>query len=142
MKQIKLFTVALLLCAVLVSLFSCAGTETDTATLWKDAKYTEDTTLGDGEKKVAVKVSAGERSVTFTLHTDSETLGEAMVEQSLLEGEQGQFGMYIKKVNGITADYDIDRSYWSISKDGVDLLHGIDSEKISGGESYELARKK
>jgi len=112
------------------------------AGVWKDALYTEDKSFGEGAKTITVKVTADGRSVTFIVKTDKDNLGDALTEHGLLEGDQGPYGLYIKKVNGILADYDVDKTYWGISKSGVDLMTGADGEKISGGESYEFARKK
>ncbi len=133
-----------LLSLLLVGLmiFSLAACTDKNGSVWENATYTEDKTFGEGEKTITVKVTAEEKSVTFTIKTDKETLGDALIEHSLVEGESGQFGLYIKKVNGITADYDIDGTWWGISKDGVDLLTGADSESISGSESYIIERKK
>ena len=89
-----------------------------------------------------VDVVVDGKSVTFTLHTDAETLGAALVAEKLVEGEESQYGLYIKKVNGMTADYEIDKSYWSISKDGKDLMTGADGEKITDGAHYALTRAK
>ena len=110
--------------------------------VWKGASYTEDKSFGEGAKTITVKVTADERSVTFTIKTDKDNLGDALLEHGLVEGEDGAYGLYIKKVNGILADYNVDKSYWGISKSGEDLMTGADGEKISGGESYEIARKK
>lgn len=110
--------------------------------LWANATYKENTTLGEGERSITVKVEADGKSVTFTVKTNSDNLGQAIMDCGLVEGEMGQYGLYIKKVNGIVADYDTDKHYWAISKGGVDLMTGADGEKISGGESYELVRKK
>ena len=90
----------------------------------------------------SVDVVVDGKSVTFTLHTDAETLGAALVAEKLVEGEESQYGLYIKKVNGMTADYEIDKSYWSISKDGKDLMTGADGEKITDGAHYALTRAK
>ena len=110
--------------------------------LWADALYRSDKSFGDGAKTIEVEVKADDKSVTFTIKTDKENLGEALLEHKLVEGEQGAYGLYIKKVNGITADYDVDKHYWSLSKSGTALMTGADGEKISGGEHYELTRAK
>lgn len=110
--------------------------------LWKDATYRSDKSFGDGAKTIEVEVKADDKSVAFTIKTDKTTLGDALLEHSLVEGEAGQYGLYIKKVNGILADYDVDRHYWSISKNGTALMTGADGENISGGEHYELVRAK
>jgi uncharacterized lipoprotein YehR (DUF1307 family) len=109
--------------------------------LWKDAIYRTDKTFGSGSKTVQVEVKVSEMSITFTIKTDKATLGEALMEHSLVDGEQGAYGLYVKKVNGITADYDIDRSYWGFYKNGQYMMTGIDATDISDGEHYELVRE-
>jgi hypothetical protein len=46
--------------------------------------------------------------------------------------------MYIKKVNGITADYDVDQSYWALSQDGTPSPTGASGAEIKGGEHFEF----
>ena len=48
----------------------------------------------------------------FEIHTEKETVGEALVELGLIAGEESEYGLYVKTVNGITADYDKDGVYW------------------------------
>lgn len=110
--------------------------------LWANADYTEDTAFGSGKKEIQVEVKAGEKSITFTIKTDKENLADAMLEHSLVEGEDGQYGLYIKKVNGILADYDEDQTYWSLSKDGEMLMTGASETKISNGEHFEFTKAK
>ncbi len=122
-----------------------AESETDKVAregLWADATYVNDKTFGEGKMTIYVDVVVDGKSVTFTLRTDAETLGAALIAEKLVEGEESQYGLYIKKVNGMTADYDVDKSYWSISKDGKDLMTGADGEKISDGAHYALTRAK
>ena len=110
--------------------------------LWADAVYTEDKTFGDGAKTVTVDVIAGDKTVTFTVKTDKENLADAMLEHSLVEGDNDQYGLYIKKVNGILADYNIDKSYWSLSKNGEALMTGASGTTIKDGEKYEFTYAK
>jgi hypothetical protein len=110
--------------------------------LWKDATYLKDTEFGEGAKTVKVKVIVGEQSVTFTIKTDAETLGDALLAHGLIAGDQGDFGLYVKVVNGITADYDVDQSYWGFSKNGEYMMTGVDGTAIADGEVYELTYTK
>ena len=48
----------------------------------------------------------------------------------------------LKKVNGITADYDVNKCYWGINKDGESLMTGVDGAEIKDGEHYELVYTK
>ena len=110
--------------------------------LWKEATYRENKTFGEGAKTVKVTVKAGDHSVVFTVKTDKDNLGDALLEHKLVEGEDGAYGLYIKKVNGILADYDVDQTYWSFQIDGVAQMNGVSDAKIQGGESFELVRTK
>ncbi|MBE6555613.1 MAG: DUF4430 domain-containing protein [Ruminococcaceae bacterium] len=139
-KIINLSFLLLLSMLVVCSLVSC--NTADRIGLWENATYQEDMEFGEGEKTVTVEVRAEERSVTFTVHTDKATLGEALLEHGLIAGEQGAYGLYIKVVNGITADYDVDASYWGFYRDGEYMLSGVDATEISGGEHYELVYEK
>lgn len=138
-----LLSAALTMSSVFVT--SCASENAERSSppqLWDNALYTEDTELGEGKLTLAVEVAAEEKSITITLHTDEETLGEALLENGLVSGEESEFGLYIKFVNGIEADFDKDGSYWSLSKDGEYLMQGADSTPIADGEHYELTRVK
>ena len=153
MKKIALSLLTVILTVSLIlGLCSCkqaeapAGSEAGSAInrvgLWSDADYVEDTTFGNGSKTVQVEVKVGEESVTFTIKTDKATLGEALLEHNLIAGEQSAYGLYVKKVNGITADYDIDQSYWGFYKNGEYMMSGVDTTEISDGEHYELVYTK
>lgn len=136
----KKITAAFLMLICLLTLVSCKGEVPDG--LWENATYTKDTTLGEGAATVTVEVKAGEKSVSFTIKTDKTILGDALKEHSLIEGDEGEFGLYIKKVNGITADYDVDQSYWGFYKNGEMMMEGVDLTEIKDGEHYELVYTK
>lgn len=137
-RKINCIFVAFLLC---ISLISC-GEKTNAHDLWQTATYTEDTEFGSGEKTLTVKVIAEEKSIIFTLHTDKDILADVLTEYKLISGEQGAYGLYVKSVNGIYADYNTTKSYWSLNKDGEYMTVGVDSAEITGGESYEFIYKK
>ena len=140
MKTLTRLTLILIALLTLFSLVACA--DVDKTGAWETATYDRDTELGEGAKTVIVKVIAEEQELTFTIHTDKETLADALLEHKLVDGEDGPYGLYIKKVNGIVADYDTDQTYWSLSKSGTDMMVGADGAEIADGEQYELTRKK
>lgn len=134
MKKRTLATALLLMAlfaAVLLS--SCSSSDP-----WASAKYTEPTTLGTGSSSVSVLVSVDEHSVLFTVMTDKETLGEAILDSGLAEGDMGPYGLYIKTVNGILADYDVNGAYWGIYVNGEASMVGADGITLADGELYEL----
>ena len=135
-----------LLC-ILLSIFVLAGAlaacaKKDLGPLWESAVYTENTTLGEGTKTITLDVVAGDNKVTFTLKTDRDILGDVLKDHKLVEGDEGEFGLYINSVNGIEASWEKDQAYWSVSKDGVMLMTGVDTTNIADGEKYELTYTK
>ena len=140
-------TTAKRLLAVVLSLFmlvvcvSC-GEKVDAEGLWANATYLSDTTLGEGSKTIAVEVKVEEQSVTFTVKTDAETVGAALLENNLIAGDEGEYGLYFKVVNGITADYDVDQSYWAFYLNGEYATSGVDTTAITDGAHYELVYTK
>ena len=140
----KTFNLIAILLLVALAFSSCSilfPEQISAVGLWENATYRRDMELGDGAKTVQVEVKAGEESVTFTIHTDKETLGDALLEHGLIAGDQGAYGLYVKLVNGIEADYDKDGSYWGFYKNGEMMLVGVDGAVIADGEHYELVRE-
>ena len=130
--------IAALICVLTVS----CGTKKDSRDIWSSGTYTENTEFGQGEKTINVEVLAEEKTVEFTLYTDKATLGEALLEHNLISGEQGAYGLYVKSVNGIYADYNTTNSYWSVNKNGEYMMTGVDSTEIADGESYQFVYTK
>lgn len=140
-KQMYSVITVILALLLIVSAASC-GKASDTDALWENAAYSEDMTFGTGAKTVKVEVKVGENAVTFTIHTDKDTVGAAMVEHGLLTGEEGPYGLYVKAVNGMTADYDVDQSYWSFNINGEYAMTGVDQTNIEEGATYQLVYTK
>jgi hypothetical protein len=70
--------------------------------------------------------------------TDKTTVGAALLEVELIAGEDSQYGLYVKTVNGITLDYDKDGKYWAFYIDGEMAMSGVDSTDIAEGATYEF----
>ena len=96
-------------------------------------------------KEITIKVTIiddkGE-SEAFNITTKKTNLADALLEAKLVSGTQDQYGLYIITANGVTADYSVDGSWWSISKGGVDLMTGASSTPIADGDEFELTYKK
>ncbi len=135
----KRITALLLACLTVICFVGCK--EEYQQPIFKEMYYIEDTELGEGAKTVTVDVIVNKTTVTFTIHTDAKTLGEALLEHRLIEGDQGEYGLYIKRVNGVLADYDVDKHYWGFYKNGEMMMTGVDGTDIADGEHYELKRQ-
>ena len=135
----KVISVLLVCVLALCMLSGCAKKETD---LWGNATYKKDAELGKGGTAFTLDVTAGEKTVTFTVHTDKKTVGDALLEVKLVEGDAGPYGLYVKKVNGMEADYDKDQTYWAFYVNGEYAMNGVDATPISEGEKYGFVRSK
>ena len=78
------------------------------------------------------------KQTTMNIVTDQTTVGAALIEAGIIEGEDGPYGMYIKSVNGTTLDYNTDGKYWAFYQDGEYSLAGVDMTDITPGATYEL----
>ena len=110
--------------------------------LWTNATYVEDKEFGEGAKTIDVEVKINNQTVKFTIHTDKDTVGAALMEHGLIAGEEGAYGLYVKVVNGITADYDVDQSYWSFYINGEYAMTGVDVTPIDESAVYSLVYTK
>jgi len=97
------------------------------------------TVLGEGNTVFSLTVADKEGNETpFEIHTDKKTVGEALLDLGLIAGEQGQYGLYVQTVNGVTADYDKDGVYWAFYINGEYAATGVDSTPIAEGDAYSL----
>lgn len=156
-KMKKIFKIALALALVLSSVLALTACSLDTLLskmpwskedtqstelIWEGATYTADKELGSGAKTFIFKVEQNDKSVTFTIHTDKDTVGAALIEHGLIEGEDGAYGLYVKKVNGIVADYDVDQSYWAFYEGESYAMNGVDTTAINEGAVYRFVYTK
>lgn len=110
-----------------------AGTEADANT----------TVLGEGQTTFGfVVVDKDGNETRFEIHTDKETVGDALLELELISGEVGDYGLYVKTVNGITADYDVDQTYWAFYINGEYAMSGVDSTTIENDAVYSFKVEK
>lgn len=134
-KKLLTLVMALVLMAAMALTFTgCGSKETNTAeTVAQDAAVTTFTlTVTDLE---------GNES-TFDITTSKTMLGDALLEKGLIAGDEGDYGLYITAVNGITADWDKDQTYWAFYIDGEYALTGVDSTEIDPNATYALVLTK
>ena len=137
---------SLLLCLMLTvaMAFSAVGcssedsASTDSGESFLSARE-ETMVLGEGQTTFSLLVVDQEGTeYTFQVHTDQETVGAALLEEGLIAGEEGAYGLYITSVLGMTADYEADQSYWAFYINGDYANTGVDTTTILAGDSYEL----
>ena len=93
----------------------------------------------EGAKTLTVQVvHKDESKKDFVLHTDAETLRQALDEEKLIEGTESEWGLYVVTVDGETAD-DGAQEWWCFNDgEGNMLSTGVDSTMIQDGDRYEI----
>lgn len=118
---------SVLLCVVLIAALAlfAAGCGTDSETPDPSAKTF-----------TFVVVDADGKETTQEITTTASTVGEALLAEGLIAGEEGEYGLYVKTVCGTTLDYEKDGKYWAFYIDGEYGLTGVDVTDITPGAVY------
>lgn len=111
-------------------------------TACKKAKETESGEVAKSVSFTLVVVDGEGKETKEVIDTTEKTVGAALQKAGIIEGEEGPYGLYIKKVNGIAADYDKDKTYWSFYIDGEYAQSGVDLTDIEADKTYTLKLEK
>ena len=93
-----------------------------------------------GTKSITIKVVDNYNTTVYNVQTDAKYLRQAMEEADGLEfsGSEGAFGLMVETVNGVTADWNVDASFWGFYVNGDDCKYGIDSQPVEDGDNFEI----
>ena len=93
-----------------------------------------------GEKAIILEVIHSDGThKDFQIHTDAENLRGALEEvDQLIGGEESAYGLMVYTVDGETADWNRDQSWWCLTKSGEWMDTGVDDTVIADGEHYEF----
>ena len=94
--------------------------------------------IGTGATAITVEVQGADgKSVTFTVNTDEKTVGAALLKLGGIAGEDSDYGLYVKTVNGETADWDKDQAWWCLTDaTGEMTTVGVADIALHDGDSY------
>lgn len=75
----------------------------------------------------------------LSMESDEEFLGTVLQAEGIVKGDMGEYGLYIKEVDGEKAVYEEDNGYyWAFFVDGKSAATGIDQTPIVDGAVYKL----
>lgn len=118
---------------------ACEKTKTDITTTTSTEDVSADPDNSGYEKSIVFEVVDAEGNKTqTTIETNDEILGDLLQRLELIKGEQGDYGLYIKEVNGITADYKTDGTYWAFYINDAYAPAGVDQTEIVDGAVYSF----
>ncbi len=75
-------------------------------------------------------------------YTEGQTVCDALLAEELIAGEDSEYGLYVKTVNGITYDYNTDGYYWAFYIDGEYATTGVENTKIESDKAYSMVGEK
>ena len=125
MKKNGKLILAAVVVVVLIAVFAVVWAVTRPATTQGSKTITVEVVHKDGSSK------------DFTYHTDAEYLGEVLLAEGLVEGDEGEYGLMITTVDGETVD-DANQEWWCLTKGGEMWNYGADATELSDGDTYEL----
>ena len=94
-----------------------------------------------GSKEITIEVvNKAAESTVQEVATDAEFLRQAMEEAEGLtfEGTESEYGMMVNTVNGETADYSVDSSYWGFYVNDEYCNYGIDTQPVVDGDAFRI----
>ena len=145
MKKLFSLLLALTMLCSLASAAFAASTE-QSEIVWDENEETilleNGGVYGQGDTAFTLVVSCLSETAAVTVNTDAATVGVALLALNIVAGEDSEWGLYVKTVNGITADYDTDGSYWAFYIDGEYAMTGVDATEIDEDAVYAFAIEK
>ena len=122
-KKLILVAVALVACmAVMLGVFMMTRPETVSGS----KTITVTVVHKDGSEKV------------FTCHTDEEYLGKVLVNENIVVGSYGEFGLYFDTADGEKADWNVDNGWWQVFVGEESAMVGADQLPIANGDTFKL----
>lgn len=140
-KSLSFFLCIVLIAAMALFATGCNGNTQNNAEtpISSAASQAQATSLGEGETRFGFSVTDADGNETrFEISTDKATVGEALIDLGLIEGEEGPYGLYVKTVNGITLDYETDGKYWAFYINGEYAMTGVDVTAVTEGAEYSF----
>lgn len=122
MKKARVLLPALVLVLMLSMLCGCA--DKGEASNGSKITFTLTVTHSDSTQK------------EFKIETSQTNLRRALEDEKLISGTESTYGLYVTTVDGETADYDANQSWWNLVKNGEASPVGIDSCTVEDGDNY------
>lgn len=143
-KLITLFLGLILVMSMAFAAIGCgSGNQVGNNQQVQNTEEAQVTVLGEGATQFAFTVIDKDGNETnFEIHTDKEIVGDALLELELIAGDESEYGLFVKSVNGIIADYNEDQTYWAFYVNGEYATSGVDTTPIEAGKTYTFKVEK
>lgn len=137
-KILSLLVILALLAAMALTFTACTEEDTPKETETTEPSDTDNTpTTEDQKVEFTVEVTKADGTTkSFTFKSDKKNVGDALIAEGLIEGEEGKFGWFITKVDGEYHKYEDDGKYWAFYIDGEYANTGVSETPITAGATY------
>ena len=93
--------------------------------------------IGEGSVTFRFEVTDDTGTIkAWNVNTNHSIVGDALLEVGLISGDVGSLGLMVTEVNGLTADYMVNESWWAFYISGEFAMTGVDSTDIEFGRVY------
>ena len=118
-KKMERALALILLFLMLVTVSACDKPQTDTSS-----------------KEITVTVVfENEETKEFVIETEAQYLAEALAEKKIIEYQEDG---YYTTVDGVTADYSVNKSWWCLTQNGKMSAEGFNTQPIADGDRFEI----
>ncbi len=94
------------------------------------------------DKEITVTVIHGDGAQKdFVIGTNEENLRGALEQEKLIEGDEGEFGLFITSVDGEAADASAEEWWCVCDGEGNMLMSSVDGTVINDGDSFQIVLK-
>ena len=76
----------------------------------------------------------------FVITTEALNLRGALEQENLVQGDESEYGLFVTTVDGEGTNSE-KQQWWCFSKDGEDLMTGVDDTMIADGDHYDITLK-
>ena len=133
-KCLSLIACIVLIAAMALCTIGCSNGET---TEQPDIAQLPAQKIGEGDTVFYfVAVDLEGVSTKYEVHTSETKVGAALTSLGLISGDMGEYGLYVKTVNGVTLDWDTHGKYWALYIGEEYGLTGVDQVDIVPGTTY------
>ena len=134
-KMLSLIACIVLIAAMALVTTGCSDNTEPTET--PDLSQLPVTVIGEGETVFYfIAVDLDGLMTKYEVHTNETTVGAALIGLELISGDMGEYGLYVKTVNGVTLDWDTHGKYWALYIGEEYALTGVDQVEIVPGTTY------
>lgn len=92
----------------------------------------------EGVKNITVTVAHSNGTTrTEEFETTAQYLADALVDHIEIDGEESEFGLFVKTVDGEYAD-DAQGVYWMFDVNGAMGEYGVDTQPVADGDVYSF----